>query len=144
MDTTIWENIENILTELLWISSISSIFWTNIFAWLPSSEFENQTYLYITVVSDNTASGSDNFWTLTKIGRLTFSIVWSNWKTSDAELYETIWTINRAIVTQWCVWIFDWNWFEVNTVEEWSMSPIGVSTKNRPIIQKDYLFHYIV
>jgi hypothetical protein len=70
-------------------------------------------YLFITIVSDNTMTSSNN-WYIMKKARVSFQIVtkktMANTDTPERILWSIIDALNNALVNQWCTKISNFWW----------------------------------
>jgi hypothetical protein len=102
-------------------------------------------YLFITIVSDNTMTSSNN-WYIMKKARVSFHIVtkktMANTDTPERILWSIIDALNNALVNQWCTKISNFWWYLIQSILEDTVSPIFLED-NRYYQIKDYIFNYL-
>lgn len=137
-------NIFNVLDALPAITAV-----VEVFSEKPAEEYVREnvwddSYLYLSIVTDNTTTGTDSKGALTKEAIVSFNIVAGlNKPNTDTDvLFDIIDILNEEIANEGCTKIPDWDWITVRRVTELSPSPIAYNTKNRAVMVKQYLFTY--
>lgn len=134
------KNVYNLVKNTTAITNLATIFS------LMPDEWATPTgsYIYISIVSDNTTRQS-NVWHIMKKARISFHIVckqtlWAN-ETPESVLWAIIDAINNTIVSQWCTKVNNCDWLIVQSILEWTISPI-FTIDSRYYQVKDYIFSY--
>jgi len=127
---------KNIVTQLKIISAITSIFWTNIYAW---SKFKMQSWKFLVVSPLTTDSYREltEIWPLSNRYPYSFMMV-GEMSTTENTMFWYLETLTEELWV-WCGMLHSFGWVTVHRLQRGTVSPV-VYNQERPVLTADFTF----